>query len=87
MTCPLYNNCMRVTKMINLSRCSYMIEYEPADSYAVQTQRHGRIQRADSVASTSRVYQLIVLESWDEVATRIIAKKEGYDQKVIRGGT
>lgn len=70
---------------INLSKCAYMIEYEPADSYAVQTQRHGRIQRADSVASTSRVYQLIVLESWDEVATRIIAKKEGYDQKVIRG--
>ena len=30
------------------------------------------------------VYQIIALESWDEIAAKIIAKKENYDSTLIQ---
>lgn len=69
---------------LNLSRCKYLIEYDLADSYAIQTQRHGRIERADSIHDTAIVYQLICNNSWDEIALKIIEKKEGYDFELFK---
>ena len=70
---------------INLSECGYLIEMELAQSFAEQTQRHGRIERADSTHKTVYVYQLIVEDSWDEIAEKIVDKKEGYDRTIIKG--
>ena len=70
---------------INLSKCKYMIEMEPAESYATQTQRHGRLERADSIHDTVFVYQLIANGTWDEIALKIVNKKEKYDKKIIKG--
>ncbi|ODV53284.1 DEAD/DEAH box helicase [Lysinibacillus fusiformis] len=69
---------------INLSHCKYLIEIEPAESYAIQTQRHGRLERSDSIHDTVFVYQLICNDSWDEVALKIVTKKEAFDIKLIR---
>ena len=73
---------------ISLSKCNYLIEYDLADSYAMQTQRHGRIRRADSINKTSYVYQLIMdepnEESWDIIAQKIINKKRNYDNDIIQ---
>lgn len=69
---------------INLSQCKYLIEIEPAESYAIQTQRHGRLERSDSVHDTVFVYQLICNDSWDEVALKIVSKKEAFDIELIR---
>ena len=69
----------------NLSKCKYLCEYEPAISYAIQTQRHGRIERADSDFDNVIVYQLIANGSWDEIARKIVAKKEHYDTAIIKG--
>lgn len=69
---------------VNLSKIKYLIEMEPAESYLVQTQRHGRLKRADSTHQTVFVYQLICEKSYDEIAQKIVAKKEGYDAKIIR---
>ena len=71
--------------MLNLSLCKYMIEMEPAVSYAIQTQRHGRLERADSVHDTVFVTQLIMEDSWDEIMLKSIAKKEKYDGSIVRG--
>lgn len=70
---------------ISLGWCSYLIEMDLANSYAIQTQRHGRIQRADSVSDTAHVYQLIANGSYDEIAMKIINKKEKYDNQIVRG--
>ena len=70
---------------LNLSQCKYLIEMEPAESYAIQTQRHGRLERADSVHDTVFVYQLIANESYDEIGMKIVAKKERYDSQIIKG--
>jgi len=70
---------------LNLSLCKYMIEMEPAVSYAIQTQRHGRLERADSVHDTVFVTQLITEGSWDEIMMKSIAKKEKYDGSIIHG--
>lgn len=64
---------------INAGHCKYLIEYDLAESFAIQTQRHGRIRRADSTHDKLFVYQILARESWDEVALRIINKKEGFD--------
>jgi superfamily II DNA/RNA helicase len=69
---------------ISLSKCNYLIEYDLADSYAIQTQRHGRIKRANSIHRTGYVYQIIAQESWDEIQQKIIAKKENYDNMLIQ---
>lgn len=69
---------------VNLSQCKYLIEYDLANSFAIQTQRWGRLERADSIHSTVYVYQLIMEESWDEVAAKIIDKKEKYDYDIIK---
>ena len=69
---------------ISLSKCNYLIEYDLADSYAIQTQRHGRIKRANSIHKTGYVYQIICKDSWDEIAQKIIAKKENYDNTLIQ---
>lgn len=73
---------------ISLSKCNYLIEYDLADSYAMQTQRHGRIRRANSIHDISYVYQLIVDEpngnSWDMIAQKIINKKRNYDNDIIK---
>lgn len=69
---------------ISLSKCNYLIEYDLADSYAIQTQRHGRIKRANSVHKTGYVYQLICVDSWDTIQEKIIAKKENYDTDLIQ---
>ena len=73
---------------ISLSKCNYLIEYDLADSYAMQTQRHGRVRRADSIHDTSYVYQLIMdepnEESWDIIAQKIINKKRNYDNDIIQ---
>lgn len=73
---------------ISLSKCNYLIEYDLADSYAMQKQRHGRVRRADSVNEISYVYQLIMDEennnSWDQIAQKIIEKKKNYDNNLIQ---
>lgn len=73
---------------ISLSKCNYLIEYDLADSYAIQIQRHGRVRRADSINDTSYIYQLIVDEpngdSWDLIAQKIINKKRNYDNDIIQ---
>lgn len=69
---------------ISLSKCNYLIEYDLADSYAIQTQRHGRIKRANSVHKTGYVYQIICKDSWDCVQERIISKKKNYDNDLIQ---
>ena len=68
----------------NLSKCKYVIEYDLADSYAIQTQRHGRVERADSIHDNVFIYQIIANESWDEVQYKIVSKKEGYDFELIK---
>lgn len=70
---------------LNASRCKYLIEYEAADSYAIQTQRHGRLERADSIHDTVFVYQLIVKDSYDEIGQKIINKKRKYDAEIVKG--
>ena len=70
---------------LNLSLCKYLIEMEPAVSYAIQTQRHGRLERADSVHDTVFVTQLITEGSWDEIMLKSIAKKEKYDGSIVHG--
>ena len=72
---------------LNLPECSVLIEYDLADSYAIQTQRHGRIERADSEFSHAAVIQLIALHSWDEIQFKIVTKKESYDRSLIHGET
>jgi SNF2 family DNA or RNA helicase len=69
---------------ISLSKCKNLIEYDLADSYANQTQRHGRIKRADSISRVSNVYQIILDESYDIIAQRIIEKKQNYDNEIIK---
>jgi SNF2 family DNA or RNA helicase len=69
---------------LNLSKCKYLIEYDLAESYAIQTQRHGRIERADSIHDNAFVYQLIANDSWDQVQQRIVEKKESYDSEIIK---
>lgn len=71
-----------MTEGISLSWCKYLIEYDLADSYALQTQRHGRIRRANSVSRTSYVYQIIARDSWDEIQEKIISKKQKYDEQI-----
>lgn len=68
----------------NLSKCKYVIEYDLADSYAIQTQRHGRVERADSVHDNVFIYQIIGNDSWDEIQYKIVSKKEGYDFELIK---
>ena len=69
---------------ISLSKCKNLIEYDLADSYANQIQRHGRIKRADSISRISNVYQIILDESYDIIAQRIINKKQKYDAEIIQ---
>lgn len=69
---------------LNLSKCKYLIEYDLAESYGIQTQRHGRVERSDSIHETVFVYQLIANESWDEIQQKIVEKKEGYDYELIK---
>ena len=69
---------------LNLSRCKYLIEYEPATSYAIQTQRHGRLERSDSVHDNVTVYQLIGNNSWDEIQKKVISKKQNFDEDIIK---
>lgn len=70
--------------MINLSKCKYLIEYDIANSYAIQTQRWGRLERADSIHDNVFVYQLIVEESWDQIQCKVVSKKQGYDNDIIK---
>lgn len=74
-----------ITNLVNLSSCKYLIEMEPAESYAVQTQRHGRLERADSIHDTVFVYQLIANGTWDEIALKIVNKKARYDNRIVKG--
>ncbi len=69
---------------VSLSKCKNLIEYDLADSYASQTQRHGRVKRADSVSKISNIYQIILDESYDIIAQRIIEKKKNYDSDIIK---
>lgn len=69
---------------INLQAAKYMIEMDLADSAAKQTQRHGRIQRADSKHSKVFVYQLIMRDSYDDtIALKSIQKKAGYAERIL----
>lgn len=70
---------------LNLSECQYLFEMEPAESYAIQTQRHGRIERADATHDTAYAIQLLTADSWDEKALKGISRKEGYDATIIKG--
>ena len=70
---------------INLNRCKYLIEMEMAESYAIQTQRHGRLERADSVHDTVYVVQLLCENSWDDIGMKIVNKKERYDATIVKG--
>ena len=69
---------------VSLSKCKNLIEYDLADSYAGMTQRHGRVKRADSVSRVSNIYQIILEESYDEIALKIINKKQKYDNDIIK---
>ena len=69
---------------LNLETAKYLIEYDLASSYAIQTQRQGRIQRASSSFSNITCYQLIANNSWDEIALKIIKKKEDFDANIIK---
>lgn len=69
---------------LNAGFCRYLIEYELATSYAIQTQRHGRLERADSKFNSVIVYQLIANNSWDEIQEKIVNKKEGFDTEIIK---
>ena len=69
---------------VSLSKCKNLIEYDLADSYAGMTQRHGRVKRADSISKVSNVYQIILEESYDEIALKIINKKQKYDNDIIK---
>lgn len=69
---------------LNLSKCKYLIEYDLATSYAIQTQRQGRVERADSIHKQAFVYQLIGNDSWDKIQELIIAKKQGFDENIIK---
>lgn len=69
---------------LNLETAKYLIEYDLASSYAIQTQRQGRIQRASSSFSNITCYQLIANNSWDEIALKIIKKKEDFDTNIIK---
>ncbi len=69
---------------ISLSKCKNLIEYDLADSYANQIQRHGRVKRADSISRISNIYQIILDESYDNIAQRIINKKKNYDADIIK---
>lgn len=80
--CLIATNAM--AEGVSLTECRYLIEYDLADSYAIQIQRHGRIKRANSVHRTGYVYQLVLEESWDEVMQKIISKKQGYDDTLIQ---
>lgn len=68
----------------NASKAQYIIEFDLAESYATQTQRHGRIERADSIFSNVFVYQLIAKDSYDEIQQIIVNKKEAYDSNLIK---
>lgn len=61
---------------INLSSCKYLIEYDVASSAMVQTQRRGRIERADSIHDTAIVYCLITSDMIDESLNNSIEKKK-----------
>lgn len=80
--CLIATNAM--AEGVSLTECRYLIEYDLADSYAIQIQRHGRIKRANSIHRTGYVYQIILEESWDEIAQKIIEKKEKYDATLIK---
>lgn len=67
---------------VSLNACKYLIEYDLAESYAIQTQRHGRIRRADSIHRTLFVYQLLAYDSYDEIALKIVSKKEKMDAEL-----
>ena len=69
---------------VSLSKCKNLIEYDLADSYAGMTQRHGRVKRADSISKVSNIYQIILEESYDEIALKIINKKQQYDNDIIK---
>ena len=69
---------------ISLSKCKNLIEYDLADSYADQIQRHGRVKRANSVSKISNVYQILLEGSYDDIAMRIINKKQKYDNDIIK---
>lgn len=69
---------------LNAGFCKYLIEYELATSYAIQTQRHGRLERADSKFNSVIVYQLIANNSWDQIQEKIVDKKEGFDNDIIK---
>ena len=68
----------------NASTAQYIIEFDLAESYATQTQRHGRIERADSIHKNVFVYQLITKDSYDEIQQLIVNKKETYDSNLIK---
>jgi ERCC4-related helicase len=69
---------------ISLSKCKNLIEYDLADSYANQIQRHGRVRRSDSISKISNIKQIILEESYDEIQQKIINKKEKYDNEIIQ---
>ena len=68
-----------------MSKCAYLIEYEPAESYSKQTQRRGRLERADSIHQNVFVYQLVAMGSYDEIQLKVVTKKERYDSEIIHG--
>lgn len=70
---------------LNLSSCGYLIELDLAQSFAVQTQRHGRIERADSEHKTVYVYQLLTENSYDDIQQKIVSKKENFDAAIVKG--
>lgn len=69
---------------INMHSAKYLIEMDIADSYLIQTQRHGRIERASSKHDSVFVYQLIAIGSYDEIALKVVDKKEKYHTNIIR---
>lgn len=70
---------------ISIGWAKYLIQYDYADSYLIDTQRIGRIERADSIHSTVYAYSLVCEGSYDEICQKIIEKKENYHQTIIMG--
>lgn len=70
---------------ISIGWCKYLIQYDLADSHLINTQRIGRIERADSLHSTVYAYSLICEGSYDEISQKIIDKKATYHETIIMG--
>ena len=68
---------------VSMGWCRYLIEYDLAESYAIQKQRHGRVCRADSRYKRVFIYQVVAENSYDEMAQYTVNKKQSYHNELL----